>query len=82
MLNRFRNLGIKKKLICGFGLSGLLLLVIGGMSVVGMNQLTGQVESIYTTNVIPITVLSELRATMLKRIPRSKGCWKSTSPPS
>ncbi len=67
MLNRFRNLGIKKKLICGFGLSGLLLLVIGGMSVVGMNQLTGQVESIYTTNVIPITVLSELRATMLKR---------------
>lgn len=67
MLNRFRNLGIKKKLMCGFGLSGLLLLVIGGMSVAGLNRLTGQVESIYKVNVLPVMVLSDLRATMLKR---------------
>ncbi len=67
MPNRYQNLSIRGKLICGFGLSGIVLAIIGCMAFTGMNRLSGQSESIYKTSVIPITMLSELRSTMLRR---------------
>ncbi|MBH0186387.1 MAG: HAMP domain-containing protein, partial [Nitrospira sp.] len=67
MLNRFKNLRIKLKLVWGFGVAGLLLLIIGVMSFEGMNRLSGQTEFIYKTNLIPVTMLSDLRAAMLRR---------------
>ena len=67
MLNRFKNLRIQLKLVSGFGIAGFLLLIIGVISFVGMNQLSGHTEFIYKTNLIPVTVLSDLRANMLRR---------------
>ncbi len=67
MLNAFKNLSIRFKLLCGFGVIGFLLLVIGGLSIVGMNRLNGNAEFIYKTNLLGVTVLSDLRAQMLRR---------------
>ena len=67
MLNRFKNLRIKSKLAWGFGVSGLLLLIIGLMSYEGMNRLSGHTEFIYKTNLHGITIMSDLRAQMLRR---------------
>ncbi|MBX3304019.1 MAG: MCP four helix bundle domain-containing protein [Nitrospira sp.] len=67
MLNAFKNLNIKLKLLCGFGVTGLLLVVIGGMSIVGMNRLNANTEFIYKTNLVGVTVMSDLRAQMLRR---------------
>lgn len=67
MLNRFKDLRIKLKLVWGFGVAGLLLLIIGVMSFEGMNRLSGHTEFIYKTNLIPVTVISDLRAAMLRR---------------
>ena len=67
MLNRFKNLGIRGKLYCGVGTSGLLLVMIGWLSFVGMNQLTAATEFIYKTNLIPTAILGNLRANMLHR---------------
>jgi methyl-accepting chemotaxis protein len=67
MLNAFKNLSIRLKLLSSIGGVGLLLVMIGGMSIVGMNQLSGRTEFIYKTNLIPITILADLRAAMLRR---------------
>ncbi|MBH0194871.1 MAG: HAMP domain-containing protein, partial [Nitrospira sp.] len=67
MLNRFKNLRIKLKLVWGFGVAGLLLLIIGVMSFEGMNRLSSHTEFIYKTNLIPVTILSDLRGAMLRR---------------
>jgi methyl-accepting chemotaxis protein len=66
-LNRFKNLNIRWKLFCGFGVSGLLLIIIGCISIVGMNRLNGNAEFIYKTNLLGVTVMSDLRAQMLRR---------------
>ncbi|OQW33620.1 MAG: hypothetical protein A4E19_04350 [Nitrospira sp. SG-bin1] len=67
MLNVFKNLSIRLKLLCGFGVIGFLLLLLGCLSVLGMNRLSASTEFIYKTNLIPVTILSELRADMLRR---------------
>ena len=67
MFVRFKNLGIKWKLLSGFGVVGCMLLLLGGVSVFGMNRLSTNTEFIYKTNLIPVTILSDLRAAMLKR---------------
>ena len=67
MLNRFKNVSIKLKLLCGFGVVGCMLLLLGGLAVFGVNRLSANAEFIYKTNLLPITVLSDLRAAMLKR---------------
>ena len=67
MLNRFKNLGIRGKLYCGVGASGLLLVLIGWLSFVGMNRLSDNTEFIYKTNLIPTAILGDLRANMLHR---------------
>jgi len=67
MVNRFKNLSIKMKLVCGFAVAGAVSLVIGGMAFVGMNQLTAKTEFIYKTNLLPTLTLGELRATVLRR---------------
>ena len=67
MVNRFKNLSIRWKLICGFAVAGGVSLVIGGVSFFGMNQLTAKSEFIYKTNLLPTLMLSELRATVLRR---------------
>lgn len=67
MLNAFKNLSIRLKLLCGFGVIGFLLVIIGGLSIVGMNRLNGNAEFIYKTNLLGVTVMSELRAQMLRR---------------
>lgn len=67
MLNAFKNLSIRLKLLCGFGVIGFLLVVIGGLSIVGMNRLNGNAEFIYKTNLLGVTIMSDLRAQMLRR---------------
>ena len=67
MLNAFKNLSIRLKLLCGFGVIGFLLIIIGGLSIVGMNRLNGNAEFIYKTNLLGVTVMSDLRAQMLRR---------------
>ena len=67
MIERFKNLKIRLKLLCGFGIIGLLLIIIGGLSIVGMNRLNGNAEFIYKTNLLGVTVMSDLRAQMLRR---------------
>lgn len=67
MIERFGNFKIRAKLLCGFGVIGLLLIIIGGLSIVGMNRLNGNAEFIYKTNLIGVTVMSDLRAQMLRR---------------
>lgn len=67
MIERFKNLSIRLKLLCGFGVTGLLLFIIGGLSIVGMNRLNENAEFIYKTNLIGVTVMSDLRAQMLRR---------------
>ena len=67
MLNAFKNLSIRLKLLCGFGVTGFLLVIIGGLSIVGMNRLNGNAEFIYKTNLLGVTVMSDLRAQMLRR---------------
>jgi PAS domain S-box-containing protein len=67
MLNKFKSLSIRLKLLCGFGVVGGMLLLIGGFAVFGMNRLNAGTESIYKVNLLPVTVLSDLRAAMLKR---------------
>ena len=67
MLNAFKNLSIRLKLLCGFGVTGFLLVIIGGLSIVGMNRLNANAEFIYKTNLLGVTVLSDLRAQMLRR---------------
>ncbi|MGQ0557318.1 MAG: methyl-accepting chemotaxis protein [Nitrospiraceae bacterium] len=67
MIERFKNFRIRTKLLCGFGIIGLLLVLIGGLSIVGMNRLNGNAEFIYKTNLLGVTVMSDLRAQMLRR---------------
>ncbi|NGZ08392.1 MAG: PAS domain S-box protein [Nitrospira sp. LK70] len=67
MIERFGNFKIRSKLLCGFGVIGLLLVIIGGLSIVGMNRLNGNTEFIYKTNLIGVTVMGDLRAQMLRR---------------
>lgn len=67
MIKKFSNLKIRSKLLCGFGVIGLLLVLIGGLSIVGMNRLNGNAEFIYKTNLTGVTVMSDLRAKMLRR---------------
>ena len=67
MVNRFKNLSIRLKLICGFGVAGCLCLIITVISFVGMNRLSDKTEFVYKTNLIPVMTLSELRANILRR---------------
>ena len=67
MLNAFKNFSIRLKLLCGFGVIGLLLVIIAGLAIVGMNRLNGNTEFIYKTNLVGVTVMSDLRAQMLRR---------------
>ncbi len=67
MLNAFKNLSIRLKLVCGFGVIGVLLLITSGLSIVGMNRLNGNAEFIYKTNLLGVTIMSDLRAQMLRR---------------
>ena len=67
MLNAFKNLSIRLKLLCGFGVIGFLLVIIGGLSIVGMNRMNENAEFIYKTNLLGVTIMSDLRAQMLRR---------------
>lgn len=67
MFRKFNNFKIRSKLLCGFVIIGLLLVVIGGLSIVGMNRLNGNTEFIYKTNLTGVTLMGDLRAQMLRR---------------
>lgn len=67
MFQKFNNFKIRSKLLCGFVIIGLLLVVIGGLSIVGMNRLNGNTEFIYKTNLTGVTLMGDLRAQMLRR---------------
>ncbi|MDH4300703.1 MAG: methyl-accepting chemotaxis protein [Nitrospira sp.] len=67
MLNRFKNLNIRLKMLSGITVVGVLMLTIGGMSMVGMNRLNANAEFIYKTNLHGVTIMSDLRAQMLRR---------------
>ena len=67
MIKKFKNLGIRTKLLYGFSVTACLMILVGTMSVIGMNRLSANTEFIYKTNLLPVTILSDLRAAMLKR---------------
>lgn len=61
MLNRLYNLSTKSKLLLNTGVI-LALLVLGGlMSIGGLMKVSGQIESIFTINVLPLKQLGELQ---------------------
>ena len=67
MIQKFKNLEIKKKLLCGFGMAGVVLILVSMISFVGMNRLSDKTEFVYKTNLLPVMTLSELRASILQR---------------
>ena len=61
MLNRLYNLSTKSKLLLNTGVI-LSLLTIGGLiSIGGLMRVSGQIESIFTINVLPLIKLGELQ---------------------
>jgi methyl-accepting chemotaxis protein len=54
-------------MLSGITVVGVLMLTIGGMSMVGMNRLNANAEFIYKTNLHGVTIMSDLHAQMLRR---------------
>ncbi|MGZ8405562.1 MAG: methyl-accepting chemotaxis protein [Nitrospira sp.] len=61
MVNKLNNLKTKTKLLLSSGLICLSLLVVGGMAIVGLMQLSDRIETIFKINVLPLKQLGELQ---------------------
>ncbi len=60
-MNALNNLKTRSKLLLSSGLICLALLLVGGMSVVGLMQLSDRIETIFKINVLPLKQLGELQ---------------------
>lgn len=60
-MNTLRNLKTRSKLLISFGLVGLLLLMVGVLSINGINKLNQRMEVIYKVNLRPLKLLGDLR---------------------
>jgi len=60
-VNTLRNLKTRSKLLISFGLVGLLLLMVGVLSINGINKLNQRMEVIYKVNLRPLKLLGDLR---------------------
>jgi methyl-accepting chemotaxis protein len=60
-VNRLYNLKTKTKLLLSSGLICAALLLVGGMSIVGLMQLSDRIETIFKVNVLPLKHLGELQ---------------------
>ncbi len=60
-MNRLLNLSTKAKLLLNSGVILALLVVGGAMSIGGLTRVSGQIESIFTYNVLPLKQLGELQ---------------------
>ena len=61
MLNALNNLKTKAKLLLSSGIICLSLLIVGGMAIVGLMQLSERIETIFKINVLPLKQLGELQ---------------------
>ncbi len=61
MMNRLNNLKTKAKLLLSSGIISVVLLIVGGMSIAGLMQLSDRIETIFTINVLPLKQLGELQ---------------------
>ncbi|MEK9142785.1 MAG: methyl-accepting chemotaxis protein, partial [Nitrospirota bacterium] len=61
MVNKLYNLKTKTKLLLSSGLICAALLMVGGMSIVGLMQLSDRIETIFKINVLPLKQLGELQ---------------------
>jgi len=60
-MNRFYNLTTRAKLLLSSGIICVLLLIVGGMSIAGLMQLSERIETIFKINVLPLKQLGELQ---------------------
>ena len=61
MMNALNNLKTKAKLLLSSGMICLALLIVGGVSVAGLMQLSECIETIFRINVLPLKQLGELQ---------------------
>ncbi|MBH0201226.1 MAG: PAS domain-containing protein [Nitrospira sp.] len=61
MMNTLNNLRTRAKLLLISGLIGVALLLVGGMSIAGLMDLSGRIEAIFKINVLPLKQLGELQ---------------------
>ena len=61
MVNKLYNLKTKTKLALSSGMICIALLMVGGMSVAGLMQLSDRIETIFKINVLPLKRLGELQ---------------------
>ena len=61
MRNKLKNLKTKTKLLLSSSLICLSLLVVGGMGIAGLIQLSDRIETIFKINVLPLKQLGELQ---------------------
>ncbi len=60
-MNSLKNLSTKTKLMLNIGLFVVILIVTTGLSIQEMGELGQRTEFIYKTNLIPVTMLGDLR---------------------
>ena len=60
-MHKLKNLETKAKLLLSSGLICLALLIVGGMSITGLLQLSDRIEAIFKINVLPLKQLGELQ---------------------
>ena len=60
-MNALNNLKTRSKLLLSSGMISLSLLVVGGMAIIGLVQLSERIETIFTINVLPLKQLGELQ---------------------
>jgi len=61
-MNWFKNLSTTVKLMSGFGLMGVLMALLGWMSIRSLGTMNTNTETMYTVNLEPIVELAQIRA--------------------
>ena len=61
MVNKLNNLKTKAKLLLSSGIISMSLLIVGGMAIAGLMQLSDRIETIFKINVLPLKQLGELQ---------------------
>ena len=60
-----RNLTIKMRLIATLGIIGALLIAVGAMGIVGMNNANSSLEAMYSRDTVPTEQVAEVQRRLL-----------------
>jgi len=64
-LNPVKNLSIKSRLLTVIGMLSLLMMIIGGMGLLGMNKVNEGLRTVYEDRAIPMNQISSIKDLML-----------------